>query len=283
MLINSIQAYISSVNDESCVTVTLRAIDVDGLSDRGRAAGLRSTTVSVRGRFHTPDHSKRASKLAKIILHSQDLRVPDVGRLFAPVRSAVDGQILAGGSLVQHILDNTLLKTVDWELTLRSCVGRLPAASKKMAVFAGFGNHIPQNLLQTSSLEVLMLSKMSDFEAHNFTDGTHQLKEHPDHSIAVIGMAGRFPGADSVDELWDLILDGKSTVQPAPAERLRLSQAGDFANTKWWGNFISDADSFDHRFFKKSSREALAWDPQQRYLSSPFPFNPPCCQPASKA
>jgi hypothetical protein len=32
------------------------------------------------------------------------------------------------------------------------------------------------------------------------------------------------------------------------------------------GNFLRNPESFDHRFFKKSSREALAWDPQQRVL-----------------
>jgi acyl transferase domain-containing protein len=79
-------------------------------------------------------------------------------------------------------------------------------------------------------------------------------------------MAGRFPGADTVDELWDLILEGRTTVEAAPVERLGLPQSGDHANTKWWGNFLKDPEAFDHKFFKKSSREALAWDPQQRIL-----------------
>ncbi|KAL4864217.1 hypothetical protein BDV12DRAFT_205861 [Aspergillus spectabilis] len=61
-------------------------------------------------------------------------------------------------------------------------------------------------------------------------------------------------------------METKSTVQPAPVERLGLPQTGDYENTKWWGNFLKDRESFDHKFFKKSSREALAWDPQQRIL-----------------
>ncbi|KAI1755466.1 BcPKS19, polyketide synthase [Xylaria castorea] len=79
-------------------------------------------------------------------------------------------------------------------------------------------------------------------------------------------MAGRFPGADSVDEFWELILEGETMVEPAPVERLQLPQTGNYANTKWWGNFLRDPEAFDHRFFKKSSREAIAWDPQQRIL-----------------
>ncbi|KAF2644665.1 BcPKS19, polyketide synthase [Massarina eburnea CBS 473.64] len=90
--------------------------------------------------------------------------------------------------------------------------------------------------------------------------------EYPPHSIAIVGMSGRFPAADSVDELWELLLEGKSMFKPAPAERLNLPQSGSHADTKWWGNFLRDPESFDHRFFKKPSREAIAWDPQQRIL-----------------
>jgi acyl transferase domain-containing protein/SAM-dependent methyltransferase/acyl carrier protein len=50
-------------------------------------------------------------------------------------------------------------------------------------------------------------------------------------------------------------------VTPAPAERLQLPQG-----PKWWGNFLRDPETFDNRFFKKSSREAIVWDPQQRIL-----------------
>ncbi|KAI2620676.1 beta-ketoacyl synthase domain-containing protein [Hypomontagnella submonticulosa] len=92
------------------------------------------------------------------------------------------------------------------------------------------------------------------------------LDDYPSHSIAIVGMAGRFPGADSVDELWELLLEGKTMVRPAPIERLQLPQTGDYAKKRWWGNFINDPDAFDHRFFNKSSREAQAWAPQQRIL-----------------
>ncbi|KAI0862679.1 BcPKS19, polyketide synthase [Xylaria cubensis] len=98
------------------------------------------------------------------------------------------------------------------------------------------------------------------------SDVSSNVHEYPPHSIAIVGMAGRFPGADSVDEFWELILEGTTMVEPAPVERLRLPQTGHHTETKWWGNFLRDPEAFDHRFFKKSSREAIAWDPQQRIL-----------------
>lgn len=79
-------------------------------------------------------------------------------------------------------------------------------------------------------------------------------------------MAGGCPGGGSIDELWDLILEGRATVEPAPVERPGLRQTGDYGNTKWWGNGLKDLEGFDHKFLKQLSREALAWDPQQRIL-----------------
>ncbi|KAL0938143.1 beta-ketoacyl synthase [Colletotrichum truncatum] len=104
------------------------------------------------------------------------------------------------------------------------------------------------------------------FKSHSSTRRRLSDLDFPPHSIAVVGMAGVFPGANSVDELWNLISTGQSTVIPAP-ERVGLNQlAEEVSKVTWWGNFLDVQDTFDHKFFKKSSREASACDPQQRKL-----------------
>ena len=99
--------------------------------------------------------------------------------------------------------------------------------------------------------------------------------EHPYHpdAIAVVGMACRLPGANTVEELWDIISSGASQAEEVPMERMdihgsfRSSQDVKWASKqKFHGNFISDIDAFDNTFFKTSTREALAMDPQQRLL-----------------
>lgn len=91
--------------------------------------------------------------------------------------------------------------------------------------------------------------------------------EYPSHAVAVVGMAGRFPGAKSVDALWDLLEAGKSTVEPAPTERIGLGHLPpDDSSRMWWGNFLDDVDAFDHKFFRITAREAQTWDPQQRIM-----------------
>ena len=76
--------------------------------------------------------------------------------------------------------------------------------------------------------------------------------------IAVIGYHGRFPGADTVDELWDLLLHQKTAITEIPADRPLLS------STLVRGGFLKSVEAFDALFFNISPREALKMDPQER-------------------
>jgi acyl transferase domain-containing protein/acyl carrier protein len=84
---------------------------------------------------------------------------------------------------------------------------------------------------------------------------------YSDRDIAIVGMACRLPGANSVDEYWDLIRGGTSMIREFPARR-GPSAGADPGYLK--GGFVEDVDAFDAAFFGISRREALAMDPQQR-------------------
>jgi hypothetical protein len=82
-------------------------------------------------------------------------------------------------------------------------------------------------------------------------------------AIAAVGMAGRFPGANNVEELWEVVNSGKSMFQEQPKERVNFQDSHRVRSDKKWaskqkfyGNFISDHDSFDHAFFRISGKEA---------------------------
>jgi polyketide synthase PksJ len=86
--------------------------------------------------------------------------------------------------------------------------------------------------------------------------------------IAIIGMAGRFPGAQSIDEFWQAISAGRELIAfPTDQE---LIQAG--VNPSELGNpnyvkasaRIHGYDLFDASFFGYSARQAAELDPQQR-------------------
>ncbi|MBE9212898.1 acyltransferase domain-containing protein [Plectonema cf. radiosum LEGE 06105] len=86
--------------------------------------------------------------------------------------------------------------------------------------------------------------------------------------IAIIGMAGRFPGAKNIDEFWQNIQNGVESIRPLTDEYL-LSQGVDKSSLEHpqyvkAGAVLEDVELFDADFFGFSPREAEILDPQQR-------------------
>ena len=89
----------------------------------------------------------------------------------------------------------------------------------------------------------------------------------PPNAIAVVGMGCKFPGADSVDEFWRILDAGQSMMSETPSGRFPThDNKRNTEKSVYFANYLDDVASFDHRFFKKSSREAASMDPQQRLL-----------------
>ncbi|MGZ3458873.1 MAG: amino acid adenylation domain-containing protein, partial [Archangium sp.] len=89
--------------------------------------------------------------------------------------------------------------------------------------------------------------------------------------IAIIGMAGRFPGARSVEELWQNLRQGVESISRFSPEELEPLSGLPEGLFQWQhpqfvpaGGVLADADKFDHGFFDISLREAEWMDPQQR-------------------
>lgn len=81
--------------------------------------------------------------------------------------------------------------------------------------------------------------------------------------VAIVGMAGRYPKAKNLRELWANLADGRDCIEEIPADRYeRRLQHGSTA--KYRGGFIDGVDQFDSLFFHISPREAEMLDPQER-------------------
>lgn len=93
-----------------------------------------------------------------------------------------------------------------------------------------------------------------------------------DSSIAIIGAACRFPGADSLEAFWQLLMNGKDAITEVPADRwdsqscFSPQQGIPGKMNTHWGGFLKGVDLFDPLFFGISPREAAKMDPQQRIL-----------------
>jgi 3-oxoacyl-(acyl-carrier-protein) synthase len=90
--------------------------------------------------------------------------------------------------------------------------------------------------------------------------------------IAIVGMACKFPCADTPQAFWDNLVQGRSSVREIDDSRWRVADhyspdplAGDRSVSKWAG-LVDGIDRFDAAFFKISPREAALMDPQQRIM-----------------
>lgn len=88
--------------------------------------------------------------------------------------------------------------------------------------------------------------------------------------VAIVGMAGKFPGADDIGQFWSNLKQGISSITEVPKERWDAqrfydpdSSQTDKTHVKV-GGFLNGIEQFDPLFFNISPSEAEYMDPQQR-------------------
>lgn len=88
--------------------------------------------------------------------------------------------------------------------------------------------------------------------------------------IAIIGLSGRYPGANNVQEFWQNLKDGRDSITEIPKDRWDHSLYFDEDKSKQgktyckWGGFLEGVDQFDPLFFNISPRDAEMMDPMNR-------------------
>ncbi|MCX4246642.1 type I polyketide synthase [Paraliomyxa miuraensis] len=104
----------------------------------------------------------------------------------------------------------------------------------------------------------------------SFDETAATRRSKAEEPIVLVGMACRFPGAESLEAYWQLLRGGVDAIGEVPEERWEADAFYDpdpaapgMMNTRW-GGFLTDIAGFDPGFFGISPREAKQMDPQQR-------------------
>ncbi|WP_143262955.1 type I polyketide synthase, partial [Amycolatopsis pretoriensis] len=138
----------------------------------------------------------------------------------------------------------------DYGLSSRQAVG-LAADLEDLT-----GKRLPATLLwESPTVDHLVRSLTSDDEP-----AAAPADRRRTDPVAVVGLGCRWPGADGVEEYWDLLRGGRDAVRTAPPGRWNADAAPVV------GGFLDDVAGFDAEHFGITPREAATMDPQQRML-----------------
>lgn len=273
------QAYVSVISDQNNVSIVADASTIPSLSRDLSSRGMALVSVKIEGRFRLRALDDALGIINGLCAKDRDLQLPPAERTMVPVKSNVDGQVVSQGSLHGLALRSMLTEVANWHATIAAAIQ--PLANASVAVL-GMADAIPHAIVRSSGSSVTKVSSIPSTPfapspvsvTPQITDPLNErfafrlIQKYSDNAVAIVGMACKFPGADPVNEYWDNIRSGTSLAEEVPASRFTIHghRRTMDAKARFWGNFVRDPDAFDHRFFKKSSREAVQTDPQQRLL-----------------
>ncbi len=126
-----------------------------------------------------------------------------------------------------------------------------------------FRNPTPATL--ASALEGDVVDAVDPARMAHVRAGVH--RDTRDDPVAIVAMAGRFPGAGDVEAFWRNLCEGRDSITVFRDEELdpaiSAGDRGDPAYVRARG-VIDGVEDFDAAFFGISPREAELMDPQQR-------------------
>ncbi|KAF7943514.1 hypothetical protein EAE96_011437 [Botrytis aclada] len=270
------EAYVSVISDKTKITITLSQKLRDPISKALLDQGYSVIPLVVFGRFHSSVQMNACQKLIQLCASTESLQFPQAESLRTALRTGEDGQEIREGSLHELALVSLLSRQSKWYATISNTVAQLDASQKRHVLQVGFVDCIPSRLVREFDLKVVKLSKLLPNHGSQ-TIATHLQKYilqpclskeyvYPKHSVAVVGYSCKFPGANSPEEFWDILTEGKSLFRKIPEGRFNVEGLRRSSKQPFYGNFVDDIDAFDHRFFQRSPREAASMDPQQRFL-----------------
>ena len=243
-----------------------------------RGQGFLVQEMHIRGKVHNPEQADLAKELCDLSDGIPSLQLPSARSLQVPVRSNKTGQLLVEGSLTHEVIDTILASRCEWFTLLTELAKDLDLGGRRSHITAtfGIGDCIPLSPFHKLKLNITKLDVLSF--ANDNLNTVRELRQGPEYTfptdaIAIVGASCRLPGANNLDELWNLVSKGISQHKEITTDRVdlygsfRASRDWKFARKqKFYENFVDDVGNFDHAFFKTNPKEALNMDPQQRIL-----------------
>ena len=240
---------------------------VSNLQMQLRASGIFASEIGLYGRFHVVGCRSEINPILEFCDNHPAFHLPDASSLVMPTRSNQDGSYIMQGALHYQALCSILVEPPQWFRAFTTVHASNLKPKDATLISFGLERCVPPSLIGKLNGQIVHLA---DVEMPAMPSGSSQntRRINWDSDIAVVGMSCKTAGAGNLEEFWHLLCAGKSQHKEVPKERFRFETAFREVDPdrKWFGNFMEDYDTFDHKFFKKSPRESATMDPQQRHI-----------------
>jgi acyl transferase domain-containing protein len=271
--------------DDNRATVTAPTRTATALRSDLQAAGVSATEAEFHGRFHAGQlYANELDAFFKFCEEKRCMQLSSFTALAMPTRINSERPLDETANLLKAASRAFLVEQFDWVKTFRSAVSTVVRDRSSRVVEFGPERCVPPTLLRRLQGQIIHFDLADTVHNTKATDVPKAAKNPKsisaaapppavsENDVAVIGMSCNVAGASDLEGYWKILLEGKSQHKPlVPNDRFvmetpfRPSKEGDDAK-RWFGNFLDDYDTFDHKFFRKSPREVLHMDPQQRLI-----------------
>ncbi|TDZ72041.1 Methylphloroacetophenone synthase [Colletotrichum trifolii] len=258
-------SYIATRIDQASCTIIVPKSSITALHSCISSEDYTLKPLSLRARYHSPALRHWLHQLLAFCTKEPGLIFLETHMSPPPIHSNYDGRTSWGKPAHEEVLECIMARMADWHLVVSNLAERLRSTHETSNVLE-LG---PVRCLQGSrTLGLLSVRPSFGLSVQAQQPSTQPPpRNFPDTAVAIVGMACKFPGADTLEELWDVIASGRSLCKGVPADRFQTNGLRRTPQVqKFFANLLNDVDAFDHRFFRKTSREAASMDPQQRLL-----------------
>ncbi|KAL3418618.1 Conidial yellow pigment biosynthesis polyketide synthase 2 [Phlyctema vagabunda] len=275
-LVTSNKLYLSAVSTTS-VTVSGPPSARSRLFEQSQAfQGLQRKEISIRGPYHA-NHLYDSSDVDKIITKEICSCISQYSQVYPLVTSSEAENYTSAFNLFRKSVYEILVEQVHLDPLVKQCTAKARESShQSVRVLAmgptALGNGLVSALKISGGITLSLEDHMSWISQNHIPNPCPG--KMADAKIAIVGMAGRFPGAADHEAFWQLLEQGLDVHREVPADRFDVkahtddSGKGRNKSHTPYGCFIEKPGLFDPRFFNMSPREATQTDPMQRLALS---------------
>lgn len=219
---NQNQAQISAVFSDNNISISGPSVALHHIKATLAEKPVQSRWAHVHAVYHGGYDMKSTLQATLADAERRNIGFPSWDSLHVPLRSVSTGSRMSSqahnsASLLETVLRSIFIEKVDWKLAagqlynFHQAALERDSAAKTRVIGIGPGSkplgHSTKDLCSHPRLE-----RIDSYSEH--------ISHAADDDIAIVGLSVNYPGANGVDQLWELLQSGRSMVSEVREQAL---------------------------------------------------------------